>query len=669
MKGARSLFLFLGASALVSSLSAAPADPTPFTVDNAGDSLTLREVGDEHYSYYQTLDGYLVIPDAEEVYRYATEEGVAGTVKAKNANLRSEEDAAYLNALRKTAVKNAHFKRHPDRLPIPAGEVFQKSKWVPSLDTVPDVPPLLRLPEASKYGVGTNRFPVLLVENSSVNSLDSAAYWAQVNQQGYSQNGHIGSARDYFIDQSNGIFVPSFDIFPVKIDGAMSDYKDKEGRLVKKAVDALLSKFPNFDASNYDADGDGEIDAVGVMYAGTKKAANSMGGFAYKLEFSATCNDNVGKLSAGNGKVFNRYFVLPQLNNDGKFSPIAQFVHEFSHTLGLKDHYCVYASSCYYDFTDSAYQAPGAHAWDVMASGMYNFDNTRSGTVQGATPVGYSAFEKAFLGWISYKTLESSWDVKVLEPFISTNVAYKIPVDGDEDEWFILENRQKTGWDAQLPNHGLLIWHIDYDAAVWKADALNDVSGHQRIDVVEAGNIKVPSFSKGNYYGSSVKWLDDDPYPGSQNVTSFSAVSWAGASLGVNLYNITEKNGNICFTSNSALSIGDCVPESSSSSSEWSGSSSSSAYESSSSSEATAIAMPETVRNSVEFYGRTLSVKSNLPGRKTLAVYDLSGRMLFRRDFDGAETVLDLRKASGNVLVVKLSAHGRVQSLKRIAVE
>ena len=79
--------------------------------------------------------------------------------------------------------------------------------------------------------------------------------------------------------------------------------------------------------------------------------------------------------------------------------------------------------------------------------------------------------------------------------------------------------------------------------------------------------------------------------------------------------------------------------------------------------------MPETVRNSVEFYGRTLSVKSNLPGRKTLAVYYLSGRMLFRRDFYGAETVLDLRKASGNVLVVKLSAHGRVQSLKRIAVE
>ncbi len=660
----------------VGALWAFPADPTPFTVDNAGDSLTLREGGDERYSYTQTLDGYLVILDSNGIYRYATEDGLSGAFKAKNASLRSGGEAAYLQEIDKAKSRKAHFKRNSDWSLFPAdADIRKKPRWVPSLDTSLDVSPVLRLPNPSGYSKGTNRFPVLLVENSSVGNCDSLAYYKQVNQEGYSANGHIGSVKDYFSDQSNGIFVPSFDIYPVKIDGAMSDYAKKEGRLVKKAVDALLARFPDFDASKYDADGDGEIDAVGVMYAGTKSAANSMGGFAYLLQYSNSINDGVGKLNAGNGKVFNRYFILPQMSSSSELAPIAQFVHEFGHTLGLSDHYCVYASSCYYDFTDSAYQAPGVHAWDVMALGMYNYDYM-SGGRQGATPVGYSAFEKAFLGWISYRTFESAWDVAILTPFYSSDVAYKIPVSGTEDEWFVLENRQKIGWDALLPSHGLLIWHIDYDANAWRLDRLNDTSGHQRIDVVEAGNVKVTSASNGYYNGISKSWFDDDPYPGSQNVTSFSAVSWNGVKQGVDLYHITEKNGNICFTSGSDIPVGDCIASSSSSAvnssssmeSSSSAESSSSSMEGSSSSEGTAIALTRSVKNSIELYGTTLAVSSNVFGKKLVRLYDLSGKEIYRRRFDGSTMALDVKDYSGKMLVVRLSEGERVLMLRRIVV-
>lgn len=656
-------------------LWAFPADPTPFTVDNACDSLTLREGGDERYSYTQTLDGYLVILDSNGIYRYATEDGLVGAFKAKNASLRSGGEVAYLQEIDKAKSRKAHFKRNSDRSFFSAdSDIRKKPRWVPSLNTS-DAAPVLRLPDPVGYSKGTNRFPVLLVENSSVKNYDSLAYYRQVNQEGYSLNGHIGSVKDYFSDQSNGIFLPSFDIYPVTIDGAMSDYAKKEGRLVKKAVDALLARFPDFDASKYDADGDGEIDAVGVMYAGTKSAANSMGGFAYLLQYSNSINDGVGKLNAGNGKVFNRYFILPQMSSSSELAPIAQFVHEFGHTLGLSDHYCVYASSCYYDFTDSAYQAPGVHAWDVMALGMYNYDY-KSGGRPGATPVGYSAFEKAFLGWISYRTLESAWDVAILTPFYSTDVAYKIPVSGTEDEWFILENRQKIGWDALLPSHGLLIWHIDYDASTWRQDRLNDTSSHQHIDVVEAGNVKVTSASNGYYDGTSKSWFDDDPYPGSQNVTTFSPVSWNGARLGVDLYHITEKNGNICFTSGSDIPVGDCIAsssssaESSSSSMESSSSaeSSSSSMENSSSSEGTAIALTRSVKNSIELYGTTLAVSSNVFGKKLVRLYDLSGKEIFRRRFDGSTMALEVKDYSGKMLVVRLSEGERVLMLRRIVV-
>ena len=31
-------------------------------------------------------------------------------------------------------------------------------------------------------------------------------------------------------------------------------------------------------------------------------------------------------------------------------------------------------------------------------------------------------------------------------------------------EYFLVENRQRTGFDAQLPGDGLLVWHIDEES-------------------------------------------------------------------------------------------------------------------------------------------------------------------------------------------------------------
>ena len=670
-KFARALFIAF----LASELWAAPANPTPFTVDNAGDSLTLRKGGDEHYRYTLTLDGYLVIRGADGVYRYATEEGTAGKFKAKNAGLRSDAEKSYLNGLDREKVRKAHFEKNPDRVPFPADmEREGRSPWVPTKDTSSSADPRLKLPPASGHVKGTNRFPVLLVESPDAENCDSSAFYAQANEAGYSKSGHIGSVRDYYVSQSGGIFAPTFDVYPVRVGNSLSSYKKKEGRLVKEAVEALLSKFPNFDAKIYDADNDGEVDALAVMYAGTEDAADDLGGFAYMLQYNSSTNDGVGRQNAGNGKNFNRYFILQQMDSQTKMTPIAQFVHEFSHTMGLKDHYCVYGGNCYNDYTDSVYQAPGAHAWDVMGTGMYN------GPVQGATPIGYSAFEKAFMGWISYRTLETSDAITVLSPFGETDEAYKVPVEGNADEWFVLENRQKSGWDANLPYHGMLIWHIDYDATAWSKDALNDVAAHQRVDVVEAGNLKINTYRDGFFHSFSRSYLNDDPYPGSQNVTAFSFTAWNGKALGVNLYGIREEDGKICFATREGVAVNECTVEVSSSS--FAESSSSSFVSSSSSAESSssqgeslssssvpaAIANVQNFKNSIELYGTVLSVRTGISGRKTVRVYDLSGKEILRQSFDGFSASLDLRKFSGKMLVVKISARGRAPELKRVVV-
>ncbi|MCQ2104037.1 MAG: M6 family metalloprotease domain-containing protein [Fibrobacter sp.] len=528
------------ASGLVAGAFAAPSDPTPKTIDNDGDSIEIQTLGDEHYRFTRTVDGYLLETDESGVYFYVDAKGVRSNVKAKNAGHRSASDKAFLRALDKRKVLDAHQKKHPDRFKR-RGEA-KRPDWVPVVDsgkTVDaDVPPVLRLPSAEAHSKGNIKFPVILVSASgSKTSVDSASLYKVLNQDNYTANGYTGSVRDYFSDQSSGVFKPSFDLFYVSLTNSLASYVGNEQQFVADAIKAMRAKYANFNAANYDSDGDGEVDATGFLYAGTVNSnGQELGGFQYELQWNA-----IGRQDAGNGKKFNSYFVI----SDQGYFPV--FIHEFSHTMGLKDHYCVRSSDCYADYNGSTYQAPGAHFWDVMATGMY--------ANGGKTPPSYSGFERAFMGWMNYTALTSSSAVTTITPLNTTNMAYKIPVSGSMDEWWVLENRQKTKWDAALPNHGMLIWHIDYDQASWDGDALNDDKAHQKIDVVEAGNIRVTGY----YEGFESAYFVDDPFPGSQNVTSYGPfVSWSGKNQGIQLYSITEKNSKICFATQSGVNVGDC---------------------------------------------------------------------------------------------------------------
>ncbi len=190
-----------------------------------------------------------------------------------------------------------------------------------------------------------------------------------------------------------------------------------------------------------------------------------------------------------------------------------------------------------------------------------------------------------------------------------------------------------------------------------RGEKIRDNARHQRIDIVEAGNLKIKDFYAGFFHGTSRAYLNDDPYPGTLDVTEFSAVSWNGENPGVHLYSIAEKNGNVCFTSGIDIPVGDCIANSSSST-----------ESSSSSSEGTAIALTRTVKNSVELYGTTLAVNSNVSGEKLVRLYDFSGREIFHRRFDGDMATFDVKNYSGKMLFVRLSGGGRVLLSRRIVV-
>ncbi len=678
MAGAKALGALLFAVAVA---TAAPLDPDErHVVINDGDTLTLQHLGDEFYSVARTEDGYLVVGDGEGALYYADENGEPSKFKARNARKRGSAERSFLKAL----DREKSFRAHRDRAAKIQSETAEERRearapWVPTLQApTPSVLP------SSHHAKGNLRFPIILVAGEADGrvNLDSAGLYARLNQENFTEDNYLGSVRDYFADQSSGVFVPQFDIFLVSESEPFENYIGLEYELMARAVRSMLEKYTSFDAAPYDYDGDGEVDAFGVLYAGDRyySANNSskhLGGF------QTTLKKYKSVVETADGKKFNTCFIIDQ-----GASHVVQLIHEFSHTMGLKDHYCVRSAGCKADYSDSVYQTPGAHAWDVMATGMYNGSRRK--------PPNYNAFERNFMGWLDYTALVVDSRVKAVPPLGTNNFAYYVSV--NDKEWYVFENRQQVKWDGGLPNHGMLVWHIEYNASAWLKDTLNDNPKHQHVDIIEAGNLRVNTQLGGYMSQGGGPKQADDPFPGSQNVTKLSPVlAWDNSVVLAGLFNITEPDTNVCFTLDPDVAVTECVfvmPSSSSvasSSSEMSSSSaepesssggeSSSSVISSSSQAGSSSSVPQSSSSEPEssssttfvqrvdvalpgfrvaMEGRVLHVTAPASGTKAVRVFDMQGHALASATFAGASYRLDLGAlAHGSPLVVRLESGAR----------
>ena len=158
------------------------------------------------------------------------------------------------------------------------------------------------------------------------------------------------------------------------------------------------------------------------------------------------------------------------------------------------------------------------------------------------TPAAYGAFERNALGWNEPRVLDGPADIE-LEHILGSNESCLIPTEKDT-EFFLLENRQKKGWDAYVPGAGMLIWHIDYNSRVWQNNKVNINRSHQYVDIVEAGG------TANNGINSAMRSYT---FPGSKNVTNFTSSttpalkSWAGKAIDLPITDIKESNGKISF--------------------------------------------------------------------------------------------------------------------------
>ena len=321
------------------------------------------------------------------------------------------------------------------------------------------------------------------------------------NEQGFSEGNFKGSMADYFKAQSRGKFELDFDVVgPVTVSKEYSHYGEDDsqgndkyaGEMVCEAVE--LAKNEVADWTPYDWDNDGYVDQVYVVFAGKGAAdggpANAIWPHAYDLYSAEYYGDGTGPVTVGTNLKVNSYACGPELEGTGNINGIGTMCHEYSHCLGYPD---------FYDVDYSGGQGMGA--WDLMDAGSYNGD--------GYMPAGYTSYERWFAGWEEPIELKDE-DVEIcgMKSLQNGGEFYIIYNDKNANEFYLLENRQKEGWDASGPGAGLLLIHCDYDASVWEANGPNDDPNHQRFTAVPAdGEYTYEIWDGTKYYDAA------EPFP------------------------------------------------------------------------------------------------------------------------------------------------------------
>ena len=306
-----------------------------------------------------------------------------------------------------------------------------------------------------------------------------------------------GSVYDYFYDQSYGQLRLSFDLYYLTVD-SMKKYRstnndDENSKYLVQDIAKVIDKKID-DWAPYDWNGDGYVDQLLIVYAG--KGMQDGGGkntiWAHQWWMSEHEGVTPVKVQGADKKYYiNSYCCVQELSGRDNYGSFGTLCHEYSHCFGLPDFY--YGSS------------KVVNSWDLMDSGNYNGD--------GFIPCGYSAFERAFMGWLTLEELTGMQSVDSLSALTIQPKAYIVRNDGRPYEYYVIENRQKIGWDEKLPGSGIVIFHVDYDDYIFRYGSPN-TKNITRYSIFPANDKPYPS--KDNIKG----WAY--PYNGNNSLTNTS---------------------------------------------------------------------------------------------------------------------------------------------------
>lgn len=531
----------LGACLCLSSIGVwgAKANSNPIQVRQAdGTTITVILRGDEHINWYTTLDGVLLVQAADNSY-------YVGKV-TKDGRLIATQQLAHEAAWRSSTETNLIRKQDKDKFYSYVSKVAELS------ENSCNNRPLTRVTVDSGYG-GVPYFPhtgspkalVILAEFADTtftiqntkqvftNYLMNEGHFTET---AYAQNRNYKGVRGYFKDCSYGKFTPTFDVVgPVKLPKPQTYYGVGNDNIIDLMTDACNAVDNEVDFSQYDANGDGLVDLVYIIYAG--HSANYRGNASTDI-WPKSGTTILSK--SFDGKSIRRYGVSNELagrENKKKeketINGIGLFCHEFSHTLGLPD---IYAYKT--DAEDQNDQ--GMELWDLMDGGT---------EVQGGrVPSPYLAWEREAMGWMSIDTLTTDCHIANLKTIDNGGKAYKILNPSASNEYIVLQSIQKGGWYQGWGNgsypKGLLVYRISYAYnKVNVFDFPNNVKGKPRVIVVPADGEVLSAQNAGGSWDTYITQHNGDLYPYNRLDSIKGFKMFNEATLDRSIFNIVETDG------------------------------------------------------------------------------------------------------------------------------
>ncbi|MEV4351973.1 M6 family metalloprotease domain-containing protein [Actinoplanes sp. NPDC049596] len=401
----------------------APFVAEPFTFhDPDGTPVEVRGWGNQYHAVFETPDGYTVVPDPETGdYCYAVAGagelassgsrvgqvdpatlGVAPHLRPDRGAARvtaadSDEDEAPRRWEERRAERRAI--RHTGRA---TGGITGDYVGLCVLVQFPDVDGAIPPDEVDKF----------------------------CNQQGYTGFGNNGSVRDYFRDVSDGkLSYTNVVTRYLTASRPRRYYAEPSVRWPRRAKELAVEVLQQlvdegFDFGRLSVDDRGFVYAFNLFYAGKRVNRWSEG-----LWPGATALEPDFRVPGG-GPIFRDL----QWTDMGDQLTIGTFCHENGHML------CDFP-----DLYDYQYNSSGAGRFCLMS------------TSGGKNPVQVGAYLKAEAGWASRRTVIDPSQVATVEAGRNDFHVWE----KDDQEYFIVENRQQTGRDASLPASGLAIWHVD----------------------------------------------------------------------------------------------------------------------------------------------------------------------------------------------------------------
>lgn len=251
---------------------------------------------------------------------------------------------------------------------------------------------------------------------------------------------NYGSMTDYYLENSYGQVYIKGDIFGwYRMPQLYSWYIGDDDGLTRGCILAgdavdLAAADPEVDFSRYDNNNDGYCDGVIIIHPG--RGAEEQGAYGIWSHKSNICPPRIY-----NDDTISAYTMNPE-ELGSALSSIGVFCHEYGHILGLPD---------LYDVNNSL--RSGLGKWSLMASGNWNMD--------GKKPAHLDAWCKDRANFLDLIEVTANIHQQLIPAVEFNPVAFKLQNAASGNQYWVVENRRRAGFDGQLPAEGLCIYHVD----------------------------------------------------------------------------------------------------------------------------------------------------------------------------------------------------------------